>query len=145
MHSLMHEPSPIVRRKAVDTVTDLANGSMIRGRPWHTLQAQSFSMVNSPEAITREAAYRVFTGSPNLIMDLEMDSVLGALQKGLLDPESIEVRIHLALLSSTDPALHFIAPPVYAGKTPLILCIHPLLANEGPSDVQKLHVSQLAT
>ncbi|KAF9809312.1 hypothetical protein IEO21_07461 [Rhodonia placenta] len=100
MHSLMHEPSPIVRRKAVDTVTDLANGSMIRGRPWHTLQAQSFSMVNSPEAITREAAYRVFTGSPNLIMDLEMDSVLGALQKGLLDPESIEVRL-AALNAST--------------------------------------------
>lgn len=91
LHSLSHEPSPLVRRKAVDTVTDLANGSMERGRPWHALQAQAFSMAQHPDPGLREAAFRVFAGSPNLVMDLQTESVLAILQKGLQDPQSVEV------------------------------------------------------
>ncbi|KAF6745913.1 hypothetical protein DFP72DRAFT_1076892 [Ephemerocybe angulata] len=44
LHSLSHEPSPSVRRKSVDTICDVAKQGMVRGRPWHALQAQTFTM-----------------------------------------------------------------------------------------------------
>lgn len=91
LYSLLHEPSVPVRRKSVDTITDLANYSMSRGNPWHALQAQAFAMAQGENPNNREAAYRVFAGSPNLIMDLQADSVLAVLQKGLQDPQSVEV------------------------------------------------------
>lgn len=109
LHSLSHEPSTLVRKNSVDTICDLANQGMARGRPWHALQAQTFSMTQATEAAgLRESAYRVFAGCPNLVMDLQTDAVLGVFQRGLQDGYSIEVR-HAALLasvsylSSTDP------------------------------------------
>lgn len=93
LFSLLHEPSAVVRRKAVDTLTDVANNSMSRGRPWHALQAEAFSLAQNPDSSAREMAYRVFAGSPNLIMDLQPESVLGVLQKGLQDPNSVEVSV----------------------------------------------------
>jgi hypothetical protein len=39
----------------------------------------------------RESAYRVFTGCPNLVMDLQMDAVLAVFQRWLQDRYSIEV------------------------------------------------------
>lgn len=91
LHAVLHEPSAVVRRRAADTISDLANNSMSRGRPWHALQQQAFSMAQSEDPSTRESAYRVFSGSPNLIMDLQPESVLAVLQKGLQDPQSVEV------------------------------------------------------
>jgi len=98
LFALSHETSSNVRRKSVDTICDLANQGMMRGRPWHALQAQAFSMSHSQtseqnEASTalRETAYRVFAGCPNLVMDLQVDAVLSVFQKGLQDCESIEV------------------------------------------------------
>ncbi|OBZ65152.1 Importin subunit beta-3 [Grifola frondosa] len=93
LYSLLHEPASVVRRKTVDTVCDLATHSMARGRPWHTLQVQAFTMTDNSDPLTRESAYRIFSGSPNLVIDLQPESVLGALQKGLQDPQSIEVRL----------------------------------------------------
>ncbi|CCM06072.1 uncharacterized protein FIBRA_08319 [Fibroporia radiculosa] len=93
LHSLLHESSSMVRRKTVDTVADLANNSMARGRPWHALQAQSFSMAENTDASTRESAFRVFSGTPNIIMDLQTEAILAVLHKGLQDPESIDVRL----------------------------------------------------
>ncbi|KAG7091694.1 hypothetical protein E1B28_010715 [Marasmius oreades] len=125
LHSLGHETSPNVRRKTVDTVCDVANQGMARGRPWHALQAQVFTMAStfntpstnspspttpfraSPEAI-RESAFLVFKGCPNLVMDLQTDAVLSVFSRGLKDQESIAVR-HAALeasivyLTSADP------------------------------------------
>lgn len=92
LHSLSHEPSEVVRRKAVDTICDISNNSMTRGRPWHALQAQAFAMTQSADSIARESAFRVFAGCPNLIVDLQTESVLSLLQKGLQDPQSVEVR-----------------------------------------------------
>lgn len=92
LHSLSHEPSSVVRRKSVDTITDLANNSMQRGRPWHALQAQTFSMTQRSEAGLRESAFRVFAGSSMLVMDLQTDAVLRVLKGGLEDAESIDVR-----------------------------------------------------
>lgn len=40
----------------------------------------------------REIAYRVFTSSPNVILDLQVETVIGTLQRGLEDGESIDVR-----------------------------------------------------
>ncbi|KAI0349047.1 ARM repeat-containing protein, partial [Trametes cingulata] len=109
LHSLLHEPAPVVRHKTVDTVTDLSNYSMKRGRPWHALQSQVFAMADSPDVHTREAAYRVFAGCPNLIMDLQTEAILSILQKGLQDQQSTDVRLaslraSVAFLSALDPA-----------------------------------------
>lgn len=99
LHSLLHEPAPVVRHKTVDTVTDLSNYSMKRGRPWHTLQSQVFAMADNTDVHTREAAFRVFAGCPNLIMDLQTDAILAILQKGLQDQQSTEVSALLLLFS----------------------------------------------
>ncbi|KAH0825819.1 armadillo-type protein, partial [Lanmaoa asiatica] len=93
LHSLSHEPSDTVRRKSVDTVCDLANNAMTRGRPWHALQAQAFSMTHTTEAGFRECAFRVFSGCPNLVIDLQTDAVLSVFQKGLQDGQSVDVRL----------------------------------------------------
>ncbi|KAJ7512803.1 armadillo-type protein [Mycena galericulata] len=112
LHSLQQESAPLVRRKTVNTVCDLASEGMRRGRPWHALQALAFNMTQagqpgasdtlstnvSPENL-RESAYRVFAGCPNLVMDLQTDAVLGVFQRGLQDVESIDVK-QAALLAS---------------------------------------------
>jgi hypothetical protein len=98
LHSLSNEVSADVRKKAVDTITDLANQEMARGRPWHALQAQAFSMSQmqtsdrnvAPSAL-RESAFRVFAGCPNLVMDLQTDAVMAVFQKGLQDSENVAV------------------------------------------------------
>lgn len=88
LHSLAHEPVSIVRRRAVDAVTDLANHAR---RPWHALQSQVFGMADAHDPVAREAAFRVFAGCPNLVMDLQAENVMGSFQKGLQDPQSTEV------------------------------------------------------
>ena len=85
LHSLSHEPSDSVRRKSVDTVCDLANNAMSRGRPWHTLQAQAFNTTRMPEAGFRECAFRIFSGCPNLVIDLQTDAVISVFRGGLQD------------------------------------------------------------
>jgi importin-5 len=101
LHSLLHEHVDSVRRKAVDTICDLANNSMGRGRPWHALQAQSFAMCKSADPSARECAFRIFSGCPNLVMDLQTDAVLRVLQEGLQDRQSVEVRLSPYLSCST--------------------------------------------
>lgn len=71
---------------------------MMRGRPWHTLQAQAFSMAQAQGEVggvsgasSRESAYRIFAGCPNLVMDLQTDAVLAVFQRGLQDGYSVEV------------------------------------------------------
>jgi hypothetical protein len=87
-----------VCRKTVDTVCDIANQGMMRGRPWHALQAQVFNMAQAQGDSKgtggvglRECAYRVLAGCPNLVMDLHADAVLATFQRGLQDGHSIEV------------------------------------------------------
>ena len=99
LHSLLHEHVDSVRRNAVDTICDLANNSMGRGRPWHALQAQSFAMCKSADPIARECAFRIFSGCPNLVMDLQTDAVLRVLQEGLQDRQSVEVRLFISRIS----------------------------------------------
>ncbi|RXW25102.1 hypothetical protein EST38_g773 [Candolleomyces aberdarensis] len=149
LHSLSHEPSQSVRRKSVDTICDVAKQGMARGRPWHALQAQTFSMTQAGLSgshdgvgvagngaggmawLMRESAYRVFAGCPNLVMDLQTDAVLQVFQRGLQDGESIEVR-HAALLASV-AYLTVADPPQLAQSLslmyPLLETIHYLSQN----------------
>jgi hypothetical protein len=107
LNLLSNEHVQDVRKKAVDTITELANQEMARGRPWHALQAQAFSMaqvVQQPgdraatPAALRESAFRIFAGCPNLVMDLQTEAVLGVFQKGLQDSESVPVCYKLPIL-----------------------------------------------
>ncbi|TBU51233.1 ARM repeat-containing protein [Dichomitus squalens] len=109
LHSLLHEPAPVVRRKTVDTVTDLSNNASKRGYPWNALRSQVFAMADSPDVLTREAAFRVFAGCPNLLVDLPTDATVALLQRGLQDAQSTEVRLaalcaSAAFLTSSDLA-----------------------------------------
>jgi hypothetical protein len=52
---------------------------------------------------SRQAAFRVIAGCPDLVMDLEIDTVLVILQRGLQDQYSIEVwRIIEVVIGFTD-------------------------------------------
>ena len=53
-------------------------------------------MSDSHDVLSREAAFRVFAGCPNLIIDLQTDAVVAILQKGLQDPQSTEVSLLLS-------------------------------------------------
>ncbi|KAH9474214.1 hypothetical protein JR316_0010363 [Psilocybe cubensis] len=116
LFSLAHECAGSVRRKTVDMICDVANQGMARGRPWHALQAQAFSMTHAqglggeegsgsvgggavPGWMLRESAYRVFAGCPNLVMDLQINAMLGVFQCGLQDPENIEVCLLYFIIS----------------------------------------------
>lgn len=104
--------------KTVDTITDLAVQGIVHGHAWHALQAQAFAMAHAgleghpgvgtgkhqqqqmvPMVLQRKSTFRVFAGCPNLVMDLQIDAVLGVFQCRLKDQESIEVW-HVALLTS---------------------------------------------
>jgi hypothetical protein len=120
LHSLLHEHVDSVRRKAVDTICDLANNSMGRGRPWHALQAQSFAMCKSADPSARECAFRIFSGCPNLVMDLQTDAVLRVLQEGLQDRQSVEVR---------PPTFYVSLSPInsgYRSGMQLFVLLHPI-------------------
>lgn len=120
LHSLLHEHVDSVRRKAVDTICDLANNSMGRGRPWHALQAQSFAMCKSADPSARECAFRIFSGSPNLVMDLQTDAVLRVLQEGLQDRQSVEVCLSPPLVShSSNPFCFRFDMPLFALLYPI--------------------------
>lgn len=92
LQAITHEPILVVRRKAADTVSDVANHAMRNGRPWHALQTEIFKLVHSSDPMGREIAHRVFTSSPNIILDLQVETVLATLQRGLEDRDSIDVR-----------------------------------------------------
>lgn len=66
-------------------------------------------MAHSEDPLLRETAFRVFTGSPNLIMDLQPETVVAVLEKGLQDPHSVEVSVHtqciICLLGYETPPL----------------------------------------
>jgi len=89
---LQNETDEGVRRKVADTICDLAKGSLERGRPWEALQVQSFTATRSPHAGHREVAFRIFTYVPQLALGQEMNAVIDVFERGLQDPESLQVR-----------------------------------------------------
>lgn len=93
LHSLEHERVGSVRNAAVDTVCDVANHGMHRGRPWHQLQSHAFQLAQSTDSAAKETAFRLFKGCPNLVVDLGVDSTLKALQSGLQD-SNVPVRVY---------------------------------------------------
>lgn len=94
LNSLLNEPSASVKHKAADTITDLANASFQRGRPWPALQQTVFRAVGgSPSA--RESAYRIMERCAVLMADVPPE----VLYRGLGD-NSIDVRVPLCCLIS---------------------------------------------
>ncbi|KAH7106921.1 ARM repeat-containing protein [Auriculariales sp. MPI-PUGE-AT-0066] len=89
---IQNETDEGVRRKVADTACDLAKGSLERGRPWEALQVQSFTATRSQLAGQREVAYRIFTYVPQLALGQEMNAVIDVYERGLQDPESLQVR-----------------------------------------------------
>lgn len=88
---LQNEADDSVRKKVADTICDLAKGSLERGRPWEALQVQTFTATRSPNAGHREAAYRIFTYVPQIALSQEMNAVIDVFDRGLQDPESLNV------------------------------------------------------
>lgn len=89
---LQSEPVDSVRRKVADAVTDLAIGSMERGRPWPELQNWTFEGTQSPSVPMREISFRILGSVPALVLDQDVGIVLRVMQGGLKDSESVEVR-----------------------------------------------------
>ncbi|KAJ3514366.1 hypothetical protein NMY22_g14756 [Coprinellus aureogranulatus] len=158
LYSLSHEGNQGVRRKSVDTVCDVCKQGMVRGRPWHALQAQVFTMANQPQAGLRESAYRVFAGCPNLVMDLQTDAVLQVFQRGLKDGESVEVRYAallaaVAYLTACEPgqlaqSLSLMYPVLetvhFLSQNLLQPPLHPSSSTEKPSS-NTVHLTQFLT
>ena len=80
-----------VRKKVADTITDLAIGSMERGRPWAEMQTATFEGTQSPTTGHREVAFRILANVPHLVLDQDVAIVLRVMQGGLKDSQSIEV------------------------------------------------------
>lgn len=89
LHALAAEQTSSVKTKAADTVTDLANASFQRGRPWPALQGAVFRAVGgSPSA--RECAYRILERCQVLVADVPSEIFV----RGLAD-SAVEVRFTL--------------------------------------------------
>jgi hypothetical protein len=67
LHSLLHETSTSVRAKAIDTICDVSNQGMGRGRPWHALQAGAFELANAEMGKCRSLVF--FVSSFSLIFN----------------------------------------------------------------------------
>lgn len=123
LSALANEPSQSVRPKLADTITDLAAASFDRGRPWLALQAQSFSATLNVDHRQRESAYRIFGNVPALMGDQQVDAIVRVLQRGLQDPESLEVslfsKVWLAtqLFQVRNAALRASAAYLYSAST----------------------------
>ncbi|GJJ16311.1 hypothetical protein Clacol_010608 [Clathrus columnatus] len=131
LSALSHEPATSVRSKLADTITDLASASFERGRPWLALQAQSFSAAHDTDPRQRESAYRIFSNAPALMGDQQVDAIVRVLQRGLQDPESLEVR-HAALRASV-AYLSSISPQTQAQAQALVFYMLDTLPSLPPS------------
>ncbi|KAG6886930.1 hypothetical protein C0992_001601 [Termitomyces sp. T32_za158] len=143
LHALHREQAPAVRRAAVDTVADVANQLMARGRPWPALQSQAFTMALAPAPHDRASAFAIFAAAPNLVMDLRTDDVIPVLHRGLQDPHSIDVRsaalrATVAYLDAADssqlPAAAALLAPAIAAIAALASALppHAALAPQSP-------------
>jgi hypothetical protein len=125
LHSLSHERSPSVRRSGIGVICELAKQGIARKHQWDALEAQVVSMAqmlgeSKDIGGSRQAAFRVIAGCPDLVIDLEIDTVVVILQRGLQDQYSIEVwRINEVVIGFTDK--------ISLGTARCPSCIHLLL------------------
>ena len=89
LHALSNEQSANVKTKAADTVTDLANASFQRGRPWPALQGAVFRAVGG-SSLSRMCAYRILERCQVLVTDVPSEIFV----RGLAD-SAVEVRLTL--------------------------------------------------
>ena len=81
IQSLLDDSPSGVKNKAADTITDLANASFQRSRPWPELQEAVFRAVGG-NAASRESAYRIMERCTVLIADVPAE----VLVRGVNDP-----------------------------------------------------------
>lgn len=94
LQALSNEQSANVKTKAADTVTDLANASFQRGRPWPALQGAVFRAV-SGSSLSRMCAYRILERCQVLVTDVPSEIFV----RGLAD-SAVEVRMLTRVLES---------------------------------------------
>ena len=64
-------------------------------------------MCKGADPTARDNTFRIFASSPNLVMDLQTDGVLRALQDGLQDGQSIDVCAFICLLPKSRCSFDF--------------------------------------
>lgn len=91
LRSLREESQDSVRKQVADAITDMASGSMSRGRPWPELQSVTFECTQSGVNGHRESAFRILASVPELVLDQDVSVVLRVLEGGLQDAQSVDV------------------------------------------------------
>lgn len=81
IQSLLDDSPSSVKNKAADTITDLANASFQRSRPWPELPDAVFRAVGG-NASARESAYRIMERCAMLIAEVPAE----VLVRGMNDP-----------------------------------------------------------
>ncbi|KAF8310256.1 ARM repeat-containing protein [Clavulina sp. PMI_390] len=122
LRCLHDEAVDAVRKKVADTITDLALGSLERGRPWPELQTATFEGTQSTKAGLREVAFRIIASVPHLVLDQDHSIVLRVMQGGLKDEQSVEVR-HAALRAS----VAYLSAADQAMQAQILGLMHPML------------------
>lgn len=87
LHALLAEPAASVKHKASDAITDVANASFQRGRPWPQLSDALFKAMGA-DAVSRESAWRVVERCIVLSGEIPLEVFV----RGLADT-SVEVRL----------------------------------------------------
>lgn len=87
LHALLAEPAASVKHKASDAITDVANASFQRGRPWPQLSDALFKAMGA-DAVSRESAWRVVERCTVLSGEIPLEVFV----RGLADT-SVEVRL----------------------------------------------------
>ena len=94
LHALQNEHAASVKTKAADTVTDLANASFQRGRPWPALQGAVFRAV-AGSSLSRMCAYRILERCQVLVTDVPSEIFV----RGLAD-SAVEVRMYIRVIQA---------------------------------------------
>jgi len=121
LYSLEHEPVTAVRQASIETITTLTNYSMQKGHLWPALFAQAVTMVKSQNAILRESAFGIFTGSQIRAMGMQIEDILFLLKSGLEDNESIDVSFWFTV--SDHSVYSFV--PILSSRSAFLLYVHP--------------------
>ncbi|KDQ15158.1 hypothetical protein BOTBODRAFT_158816 [Botryobasidium botryosum FD-172 SS1] len=130
---LSEETDEGVRKKVVDTITDIALGSMERGRPWPALQTVALECTQSAIPGHRECAFRIFAAVPIILLDHETRFACEVLERGLKDAQSFEVRLAAARASTA-----YLVAADQSTQSHALSLMYPLLETLPPLSVTHL-------
>ncbi|KAI0691537.1 hypothetical protein C8Q76DRAFT_862075 [Earliella scabrosa] len=108
--------------QTVDTITDLPNQTMKHGHTLSPLQPQVFAMAGDSDILIREAAFRVFAGCPNFIIDLNTDGVVRA-SRTHRAPSHLDLAQQAHVLALMHPILNTLPSLLRAQQPPFIFVL----------------------